>query len=91
MMPASPTPSLVFVQAHVALFRLEFRFNMPSGAVHTGQGLQGSVPGIGTSRPLLPGASGRMLITGGSWLSRRSLRRRERASETRSPVLSMIR
>ena len=53
-MPASPTPSLVFVQAHVALFRLEFRFNMPSGAVHTGQGLQGSVPGIGTSRPLLP-------------------------------------
>ena len=31
-----------------------------------------------------------MLITGGSWLSRRSLRHRERASETLSPVLSMI-
>ena len=47
--------------------------------------------GIGTSRPLralFPGTSGRMLMTGGSWLSRRSLRRRERASETLSPVLS---
>ena len=50
--------------------------------------------GIGTSRTLralLPGASGRTLVTGGSWLSRRSLRQSDRASETRRPVLSMIR
>ena len=50
--------------------------------------------GIGTSRPLralLSGASGRTLMIGGSWLSRRSLRRRERTSETLSPALSMMR
>ena len=39
---------------------------------------------------LARGASGWTLITGGSWLSRRSLRRRDSASETLSPVLSMI-
>ena len=58
-----------------------------------GQALQ-QIRGIGTSRPLgdlLPGASARTLSTGGSWLSRRSVRRRDSASETLSPVLSMIR
>ena len=44
--------------------------------------------GIGTSWPR---ASARTLTTGGSWLSCRSLRRRDRASENLSPVRIMFR
>ena len=45
VMPAGPATGLVFVQAHVALFRLELRFNGPPGTAHIGQGLQGSILG----------------------------------------------
>ena len=44
-MPPSPGPGLVLVQSHVALLRLELRFNAPPGTAHVGQRLQGSVLG----------------------------------------------
>ena len=43
VMPSRPCPGLVFVQTHIALFRLELRFNAPPGTAHVGQGLQGSI------------------------------------------------
>ena len=45
VMPASPTPGLVFVQPHVTLFRLELRFNAPPGTAHVRQSLQHCVFG----------------------------------------------
>ena len=44
-MPAGPTPGLVFVQPHVALFRLELRFDVPPGTAHVGQSLESCVLG----------------------------------------------
>ena len=43
VMPPRPGASLVLVQTHVALLRLELRFYTPPGPSHVGQGLQGSV------------------------------------------------
>ena len=43
MMPAGPGAGLVLVQSHVALLRLELRFNAPTEATHACQGLQRSV------------------------------------------------
>ena len=45
MMPTRPTPGLVFVQPHVALLRLELRFNAPPGTAHVCQSLQRRVCG----------------------------------------------
>ena len=48
MMPTRPAAGLVFVQPHVALLSLEFRFNAPPRTAHAGQGLQGStLRGVG--------------------------------------------
>ena len=50
--------------------------------------------GTGASRPrfaLLPGASGFRLRMGRSWVSRRSAGRRDRRSDPRRPVQSMMR
>ena len=44
-MPPRPGAGLVLVQSHVALLRLELRFNAPPGTAHAGQGLQGRVLG----------------------------------------------
>ena len=45
VVPAWPGAGLVIVQSHVALLRLELRFNAPPGTAHVGQRLQGSVLG----------------------------------------------
>ena len=42
-MPAGPTPGLVFVQPHIALFSLELGFDVPPGAAHLSQRFQGSL------------------------------------------------
>ena len=42
-MPAHPGAGLIFVQPHVAFFRLELGFDVPPGTAHISQGLQGSI------------------------------------------------